>query len=178
MTLFRDGRETPDEWTRVADGEPLPADKHIVLTKARIIADRDVLRGRNVPYGVVLGSGDNLDGIEDDLPRLSLVVLDIPKYADGRLYSIARLLRERHGFAGEIRASGDVLRDQIMALHRVGVDTFDVTHAGTIAALQAGTIVATSLHTQAAARDGEEVRDAGLSWRRTSPRGSVPGVKT
>ena len=177
MTVFRDGRETPDEWTRVADGEPLPADKHIVLTKARLIADREVLRGRNAPYGVVLASGDTLDGIAEDLPRLSLVVLDIPRYADGRLYSIARLLRERHSFAGEIRASGDVLSDQIMLLHRVGVDTFDVTNAGTIAALRDGTIVATSLHTQAAARESEEVRNAGWSWRRTSARGSVPSVK-
>ena len=177
MTLFRNGRATPDDWTRVTDADPLPADKHIVLSKARLIADRETLRGRNSPLGVVLASGENLDGIEEDLTRLSLVVLDIPKYADGRLYSVARLLRERHGFSGEIRATGDVLRDQIMHLHRVGVDAFDVTHEGTIAALRAGTIVAPSLHTQAAARESEETRDAGRPWRRVSPRGSVPGVK-
>ncbi len=177
MTLFRDGRETPDDWARVADGEPLPADKHIVLTKARMIADRETLRGRNAPLGVVLASGENLDGIEDDLRKLSLVVLNIPKYADGRLYSIARLLRDRHGFTGEIRAAGDVLRDQIVHLHRVGVDSFDVTHEGTIAGLRDGTIVSPSLHTQVAARETEETQNTGRPWRRVSPPASVPGVK-
>ena len=176
MTLFRDGLEIQDDWIRVADDDALPADRNVLLSKARLIADRELLRGRNAPIGLVITSGETLEGIEDDLPRLSLVVLDIPRYADGRLYSVARLLRERHGFVGELRAAGDVLRDQIMLLHRVGVDTFDVTHPGTMTALRERTVVAAALHTQAAARDAEEARDAGRPWRRISPRGSVPGI--
>ena len=176
MTLFRDGHEVEDEWVRVQDGDALPADRNVLLSKPRLVADRDLLRGRNAPVGLVITSGETLEGIEDDLQRLSLVVLDIPRYADGRLYSVARLLRERHGFVGEIRAAGDVLRDQIMLLHRVGVDTFDVSHPGTMAALREGTVVAPALHTQVAARDAEESRDADRPWRRISPRGSVPGV--
>lgn len=176
MTLFQNGVEVDDDWTRVADGDALPESGKVILSKARLLADRESLRGRNAPFGLALASGESLDGIEDDLTRLSLVVLDIPRYADGRLYSIARLLRERHGFSGEIRAAGDVLRDQIMFLHRVGVDAFDVTHPGTVAALRAGTIVAPTNHTQPAARETEEHRPGGRPWRRTSPAGSVPGI--
>lgn len=178
MTLFRDGRVVEDEWVRASEGEPTPASGNIVLGKARLLAERDALRGRNAPLGLVLASGENLEGLEDEIARLSLVVLDIPRYADGRLYSIARLLRERHGFTGEIRASGDVLRDQIMLLHRVGVDSFDVTHPGTLAALEAGEIVAPRHHLQAAAREAEEDHDTVRPWRRTTPRGRAPGVNS
>lgn len=175
MTLFRDGREIADDWIRVADGEPVPASGNILLGKARYLVEREVLRGRNAPMGIVLASGENLAGLEDDIARLSIVVLDIPRYADGRLYSIARLLRERHAFAGEIRASGDVLRDQIMFLHRVGVDSFDVAHPPTIAAMRAGAIVAPHNHMQVAAREAEEQRPGVRSWRRVSP--AVPGIE-
>ena len=104
MTLFRDGKEAEDDWTQVADSDPLPSSGKLVLTKSRLIAERETLRGRNAPTGVVLVSGETLDDIGEDLQRLSLVVLNIGRYADGRLYSVARLLRERHGFTGEIRA--------------------------------------------------------------------------
>ncbi len=176
MTLFRDGREAEDDWVRVADDEPLPQSGKVVVGKARLVAERESLRGRNAPLGLVIASGENLDGIEDEIGKLSLVLLDIPRYGDGRLYSIARLLRERHGYTGEIRAAGDVLRDQIMALHRVGVDSFEVTHPGTIEALRAGTIVAVGNHTQVAAREAEETKPGGRPWRRVSPPRSVPGV--
>lgn len=175
--LFRNGRDVPDDWTRLADDDPLPEGSKVVLTKARFLAERDSLRGRNAPLGVVLASGEDLEGIEDDLASLSLVILQIPRYADGRLYSVARLLRGRFGYAGEIRAAGDVLRDQIMFLHRVGVDSFDVTHPGTIEALRSGTIVAPGNHTQASSRENEEEKPGIRSWRRVSPVGSVPGVR-
>lgn len=180
MTLYRDGQFVDDEWTRLNDDDALPDGGKVVLTKARLVAEREALRGRNAPLGLVLASGETLDEIEDEIGRLSLVVLDIPRYADGRLYSIARLLRERHGFAGEIRAAGDVLRDQIMFLHRVGVDSFEVTHPGTIEALRRGEIVAARNHMQAAAREAEEekpgVRPSDRSWRRVTPPGAAPGV--
>lgn len=176
MTLFRDGREAEDDWVRAADDEAVPQSGKVIIGKARLIAERESLRGRNAPLGLALASGENLDGIEDEIARLSLVVLDIPRYGDGRLYSIARLLRDRHGYTGEIRAAGDVLRDQIMFLHRVGVDSFDVTHAGTIEALRKGTIVAPSNHNQVASRESQETRPGVRPWRRVSPPRSVPGV--
>jgi uncharacterized protein (DUF934 family) len=99
---------------------------------------------------------------------------DAPLPAGGALVSTARLLRERYKYAGELRASGDVLRDQIMFLHRVGFDSFDVTHEGTIAALRDGTIKLVRNHYQAAAREGEESAPGPRPWLRVSPR-AVPG---
>jgi uncharacterized protein (DUF934 family) len=174
MAIFKAHGFVRDEWTRVADDAPLPAG-HAVVSKARFIAEPDTLAGRNAPLGLVLRSGETLEGLEDDLDRFGLIVLDIPKYTDGRSYSTARLLRERFKYEGELRATGDVLRDQIMFLHRVGFDAFDVTHEGTIAALRDGKIKLVHKHYQAAAREGEEAAPGWRPWLRVSPR-DVPGA--
>lgn len=74
--------------------------------------------------GVQLEPADDPAVLSDDLGELSLIAVNFPSYTDGRGYSIARLLRERYGFAGEIRAVGDVFRDQLFYLSRVGFDAF------------------------------------------------------
>ena len=173
MPIFRGHGFVEDEWTLAADDAPLPAGSAVV-SKARFVADRDALTARNAPLGLVLRAGENLDGLEHDLERFALIVLDIPRYTDGRAYSTARLLRERFKYAGELRATGDVLRDQIMFLHRVGFDSFDVTHEGTIAALRDGKIRLVRKHYQPAAREYEERAPGLRPWLRVSPRG-VPG---
>jgi uncharacterized protein (DUF934 family) len=71
----------------------------------------------------VLQLGARLDGVK-------LIVLDFPKFTDGRAYSQARLLRERMGYAGELRATGAVLRDQLPFLLRCGFDSFESDQAG------------------------------------------------
>jgi len=80
------------------------------------------------------GSLDSIDGLGD----AQVIVIRFAKYTDGRGYSFARQLREEHGFAGELRASGDVLLDQIPLMARCGFDSFEVTDPATIAALEAG----------------------------------------
>lgn len=169
--LFKDGARADDQWSFPAEGEPLPSDGPVALPKARLIAEWPALAARNAPLGVVLVSGEKLDGLEDILPRLSLVRLVIPRYADGRLYSIARLLRDRHGFTGEIRAAGDVLRDQVPLLARAGVDAFEVAHEGTARAIEEGRIVAVRHHYQPASAVGAEERPASGArpWLRISP---------
>jgi uncharacterized protein (DUF934 family) len=174
MPIFKGDGFVEDEWTVAADETPLPAGGAVV-SKARFIAEREALTARNAPLGLLLRSGENLDGVESDLERFGLIVLDIPKYTDGRSYSTARLLRERYKYAGELRASGDVLRDQIMFLHRVGFDSFDVTHEGTIAALRDGKIRFVRKHYQPAAREEEEVAGGPRPWLRVSPR-NIPGA--
>jgi uncharacterized protein (DUF934 family) len=173
MPIFKGHGFIPDNWALAPDDAPLPGGRAVV-SKARFLAERDALAPRNAPLGLILRSGESLDGLEDDLHRFQLIVLDIPKYTDGRAYSTARLLRERYKYAGELRASGDVLRDQIMFLHRVGFDSFDVTHEGTIAALRDGKIELVRNHYQAAAREPEESAPGRRPWLRVSPRG-VPG---
>jgi uncharacterized protein (DUF934 family) len=170
MAIFKGHGFIEDEWAIVADDAPMPA-ASAVISKPRFVAEREALTARNAPLGLILRSGETLEGLEEDLERFGLIVLDIPKYTDGRSYSIARLLRERYKYAGELRASGDVLRDQIMFLHRVGFDSFDVTHEGTIAALRDGKIKLVHKHYQPAAREDEEAAPGPRPWLRVSPRG-------
>ncbi|QCI65015.1 DUF934 domain-containing protein [Phreatobacter stygius] len=173
MALYRDGGFVADDWSFPAEAEPVPAAGKIALPKARLTAAWTDLAGRADPIGLVLNSGENLDGLAEAIPLLSLVKLVIPRYADGRLYSIARLLRDRYGFKGEIRAAGDVLRDQIIFLARAGFDAFEVTHEGTIKALREGAIIAVHHHYQPASHEIGEAKPGPRPWLRLS---SVPGV--
>lgn len=75
-----------------------------------------------LPVGLKLANDQDVKGLADDLPRLALVALHFPKWVDGRAYSQARLLRSRWRFAGEVRATGDVLVDMLPLLHRTGFD--------------------------------------------------------
>src|SRR5205085_10473246 len=74
--------------------------------------------------GVVLSTADDPASIAADLDKLSTIVIEFPQFTDGRGYSMARLLRERYGFKGEIRAAGEVLRDNLFYLSRCGFDSF------------------------------------------------------
>jgi uncharacterized protein (DUF934 family) len=119
-----------------------------ILSKKRWLAERAVLATRNGPLGLQLEPGEGLDDIAADLPRLALIALNFPKYSDGRAFSTARLLREKHAFAGELRAVGNVLNDQIPFMLRCGFDTLEVTHAPTRRALVEGRIAEVSLYYQ------------------------------
>lgn len=77
----------------------------------------------DMPVGVMLPNDSELDQISADLPRIALVVLDFPKWTDGRAYSQARVLRSRHRFDGGIRANGDVVVDMLPLLQRCGFDS-------------------------------------------------------
>ncbi|CAH1660497.1 MULTISPECIES: DUF934 domain-containing protein [unclassified Chelatococcus] len=156
MPLFKNGTFVDDPWQTLADDVAVPADRSVIVSKTRYLAERDALAGRNAPLGLLLQPGEGLEEIEADLPRFAVIALAFPKFNDGRSYSTARLLRERHGFAGELRAIGNILRDQVNSLHRCGFDALDVTHPGTIAALEKGAIKFVHRHYQPAAVDAVE----------------------
>jgi len=145
--IWRGGAFHTDAWVKSADGEAL-ADAPVILSKARWLAEREGLIGRNALLGLQLEPGEALDDIAADLGRFALIALNFPKFADGRAFSLARLLREKHGFAGELRAVGNVLSDQIPYMRRVGFDSFEVTHGLTRRALAEGRIAAVTLHYQ------------------------------
>jgi uncharacterized protein (DUF934 family) len=90
--------------------------------------ERDALLARGTPIGVRLEPDDDPASIAPDLAHFALVAIHFPKFTDGRGYSIARLLRERYGYAGPLRAVGDVLRDQLFYLLRCGFDQFAMKH--------------------------------------------------
>jgi uncharacterized protein (DUF934 family) len=125
MPLIKDGAFAENSFVRVADGEILP-DGAVVVSLARFKAERDALMQRNAPLGVRIASSDVPDALAADVHHFALIELEFPKFRDGRGYSSARLLRERFGFKGEIRAVGDVLRDQWLFMSRCGVDAFEV----------------------------------------------------
>jgi uncharacterized protein (DUF934 family) len=125
MPLIKDGALIEDRWTRVADETPLP-DGPVIVSLARWQAEREGLTGRNGALGILLASSEAPEAIAEDLDRFDLVCLDFPKFQDGRAYSHARKLRQRFGYEGELRAVGNVLRDQFAFMVRCGFDSFAV----------------------------------------------------
>jgi uncharacterized protein (DUF934 family) len=148
--IWRGGAFHADAWVEARENEALP-DAPVVLTRPHWLAARHDLAPRNAPLGLRLEPGERIDDVAGDLPRFALVALSFPKFSDGRAFSTARLLREKHGFEGELRAVGNVLSDQIPLMRRVGFDTFQVTHGPTRRALAEGRIPEVALHYQPAA---------------------------
>ena len=86
-------------------------------------ARRDSLQARG-EVAVWLASDERPEALKDDLASLPLIAIDFPKFGDGRGYSIAYNLRARYNYQGELRAIGDVLRDQLFYMQRVGFNAF------------------------------------------------------
>ena len=119
--------DEPASWLAVGeDGfvPDFPAAGGLIVPLALWRLRRDDLLGRRGPVGILLGAGDGPEAIAADLDRLALVAVHFPRFSDGRGLSTARLLRERYGYEGEVRAVGDVLRDQLAFLERCGFDAF------------------------------------------------------
>ena len=148
MALWRKAGFTEDLWTSVADGDAIPTTGAIILSAQRWSAERAALIGRADPVGVSVAAGkDAVDQLKEAASR-PLVVLSFAKFADGRAFSYAELLRERFGFTGELRAGGDVLLDEIPLMLRCGFDTFEVSNEPTLRALKRGHLPGGSLFYQ------------------------------
>src|SRR5882724_12193445 len=126
MPLVKQGRITTDLFVHIADGAELPGDGAILVTAERFLADPEALLRRPGKLGVIWPNNRNLDDLVPYLDRLAAVALVFPTFRDGRAYSQARLLRERHGYEGELRATGQVLRDQFVFMLRAGFEAFEV----------------------------------------------------
>jgi uncharacterized protein (DUF934 family) len=125
--LIKDGAIVDDRWTllREATLADLPAAVPVIVPLALWRAERSALLARGA-VGVWLKPDDDPDALTADCASLPLIAVDFPQFTDGRGYSIARLLRDKHGFAGELRAIGDVLRDQLFYLRQCGFNAFAV----------------------------------------------------
>jgi uncharacterized protein (DUF934 family) len=126
MLLAEDGSLAEDAWRHLSDDEDAPDAPAVTVSLARWTKTRETLRARNGKLGLRLPNDATPEEIAPDLDRLDLIVLSFPKFTDGRAYSQARLLRDRYGYKGELRASGDVLRDQLLFMRRCGFNTFVV----------------------------------------------------
>lgn len=134
MPLVRSGRIVEDRFVRVADEAPLPDGVAVIVSGARFLAEADALLQRPAPIGIAWPNDRAVAVLVPYLGQIGLVALTFPNFRDGRGYSQARLLRERHGFRGELRATGQVLRDQFLFLLRAGFDSFEVAKAADAAA--------------------------------------------
>ena len=127
MPLIKERRIVEDRFVRVLDDAPLPDGAPVLLPASRFLADARDLVLRAAPTGVIWPNDRSVAELAPYLDWLALVALVFPNFRDGRAYSQARLLRERHQFRGELRATGQVLRDQFLFLSRAGFDAFEVT---------------------------------------------------
>lgn len=128
-SLIKDSRVIENDWLRLDATE----DTGIALPEGKLIvpcalwqARRAELLASGTPVGVWLAGDQHPELIRADLDALPLVAIHFAVFSDGRGYSSARILREQYGYRGELRAVGDVLRDQLFLMRRCGFDSFEI----------------------------------------------------
>jgi len=125
LRIIKDHVLAPNEWTRLEEGTP-PVSGNIVVSFRRWQAQPEVFEAHKGRLGVWIDGDDDLAALAPHLERFALIAIEFPMFKDGRGYSQARLLREKYAYHGELRAIGDVLRDQLFYMRRCGFDSFEV----------------------------------------------------
>src|SRR6201995_3659599 len=126
MPLVKQGKISGDAFIRIADDDEIPSGGAVLISAARFLADPDALSRRLGKLGGIWPKNRDVDDLVPYLDRLAMVALVFPTFRDGRAYSQARLLRERYNYRGELRATGQILRDQFVFMLRAGFDAFEV----------------------------------------------------
>ena len=136
--IIRDRKIVDDDWTSIADDAALPSSGRVIFSLKRWQEVRDTLNTGDVVAGVRIPNTADVVALWAELEDRPLIAVEVPIFGDGRAYSQARVLRERFGYKGEIRAVGDVLRDQIFFMQRCGINAMapraDQDLAGCLAA--------------------------------------------
>ncbi|MBL8386234.1 MAG: DUF934 domain-containing protein [Burkholderiales bacterium] len=122
-----------DTWETLPRDAALPDSGNVIAPLETWRHVRESARARSGAVGVWLAPDDDPAGIAPDVERLPVIAVQFPQFADGRGYSTARLLRARHGFRGQLRAFGEVLRDQLFYLERVGFNAFALKEGRNVA---------------------------------------------
>ncbi|MEY4717718.1 MAG: hypothetical protein RL563_336 [Pseudomonadota bacterium] len=135
MPIIKDKQILENHWSFIADDQTLSAND-IIVSLTRWNKDQNAIQNHTGKVGIRLTPGDTLDTL-DNAANAAVIELDFPAFNDGRLFSLARLLRDAHDYQGEIRAVGKFLADQVFYLHRVGVDSFELNEARDIEVAQA-----------------------------------------
>ena len=148
LNLFKDGAFIADPFRAFAEGDDPATVRYAHIPLPVFLANRDAVLGSPHPVGLLVSPGDKVEDIADDLGRFASVAVDFPAFNDGRGYSSARLVVERYGYKGEVRAVGDVLSDQIPLMRRCGITAFVVKHGPTRKALESGALATVSLFYQ------------------------------
>ena len=125
MPLLKNNVLVSDTWIHAGAEDLLPEAGDVIVPFSRLLREFETLSKRSGKLGVVFTTVERAEALATFLPRLSVVVLSFPAFNDGRAYSIARQLRD-FGYRGEIRATGNVLPDQLQFMLQVGFDAFDI----------------------------------------------------
>ncbi|PRQ08523.1 DUF934 domain-containing protein [Enhygromyxa salina] len=117
-----------DHWQRLVDGDPFPSLNAlpVLVSLERAEQERPALEHRLGTWGIWLAGDADPEQVAARVLDRALVAIAVTKFTDGRHYSLARLLRERYGFRGELRAFGDVLPDQLSYMRRCGYTSFEL----------------------------------------------------
>jgi len=126
MPLVKGGKIMGDSFVKPRDDAPIPQNGDILVSGDEFVNDAEGLLARAGKVCVVWPNNRDVDELVPYLPKLAAIALVFPTFRDGRAYSQARLLRERYAYRGELRATGQVLRDQFVFMLRAGFDSFDV----------------------------------------------------
>ena len=173
MPLWRREGFVEDKWAFLGDEASLPEEGPIVVSLKRWLEQRETLSARVAPVGVAVEAGADAQAHLSDLTNRPLVALAFDKFADGRSFSYARILRDRRQFRGELRAIGDVLIDEIPLMLRCGFDSFEVTNEPTLQALRAGRLPGSPLHYQPSSAH-DEAHEGTRPWLRVTRPTSDP----
>lgn len=126
--IIVNGKIVSDHWITVHPGEngdiTVPENGDVLVSLETWNDKKDTLLNHTGKIGLLINGDTELEEFIDDLDKFDLIAINFPKFADGRGYSLGRLIRERAGYKGELRAVGDVLRDQLFYLHRCGFNAF------------------------------------------------------
>lgn len=160
---FRD-----DEWSHAESADALSGNGRFILPLQAVLdLDPEVRRSAKERLGVLLQPGDPLERIADILDQLSLVALAFPVFSDGRSFSKGELLRSRHHFEGAIRATGQVLVDQLPHMLRLGFDEFEIANPVLLKRLEAGDVGGLPVYYQPTVVEARKpIRGTQFSWRR------------
>lgn len=126
MALVKNGELVTSSFVDASRADAIPPAGPVIVSLDQWKAHRDELLARGTPLGIRLHSDQAPELIAADLEHFEVVALEFPKFRDGRAYSYARLLRERYGFKGELRAVGEVLLEQLFFMLRTGFDAFEI----------------------------------------------------
>lgn len=148
LTLFKDGEFRADPWRAWEEGDAASDVRYTHVPVTVFLEHREAFLASPHPIGLQVNPGEKVEDVADDLARFSSVAINFPAFVDGRGYSSARLLRERYGYSGELRAVGDVLTDQIPFMRRCGIDALVVSNAATRKALEADVLAEVRLYYQ------------------------------
>ncbi|MCT4656031.1 MAG: DUF934 domain-containing protein [Cohaesibacter sp.] len=159
--LYKAGAFQSDPWKRLADGDNDNGVPEGGAYFASFAKAKELLSSGPVSFdlGVIVEAGDDVEELAEHYDAILAFAVDFPAFADGRGFSTARLLRERHGYKGEIRAIGAYILDQMPMLMRCGVDAFWVEDDAVRAGLERGEWPEIANYYQPTGREDAKVND-------------------